>query len=874
MKLRSVLLVCTALVMPTAAGAAPVVAFFGGLAGGGGMFAGAFLSGASLAAYTAGAWLATSALGSLLLNLGISYLLSSKPKSPGIDAARVNTRLPDASRWQLAGTATAGGEVGTFAEYDAAGNLWYIVAHGDAELCGDPVYYLDGIEVVLSDGTDGFVAGDVLTDTFCLRDTGNQYVGVGVRVPIFRLFTVTPSVGNIYGALPAAFTTAFPNLPADFYLAGVCFTIVRATALEMRIYSNAYRWRGSLGLGEPAVSAVANFNRMYDPREVGHDINDPDTWTAGDGNPAIIWAWWRTAPYGRARPMLEINWASVAIAADQCDGTVLDGSGNPIPRYRGGFAFPDNKPRHDCEAEILATMDAFVAYDDEGKAYPVVGIYVAPTLEFNAARDILTAQTQIIDDGETALDGVIVNYISPDHAYTKQPCAPWVNSEYYDGVAEPNYLTVDILGCQNHNQAVRHAKALGRKVGATKRAGLQTTIKGILAKGERGIVLDYDANFSGAFRILSPVEEDPSGAACSFTVAPMRTDDNDLNPGEEGDPPAPTPILDVDASLEVASGVVIVAVAVPLSVGVIGTRFEVAFSPPARVDRTFIFRYAPTGTILYEYFITDMERQFAYSAIVTAGQAYDVSWQTTTAGGLATAWSAVTTVVATATDDPGPLSSVTMTEGLGSLAASARLASRANAAGIKVYRGAVGGGFGAASDISGLIAGAPGTLVARTLGDATRVNLFTNGEFASGTGWTVETDWSIASGVATKVAGAAVRAVFQSPAMVAADVLRVSLNVTAWTAGTVNIRAAGATFNDSASLSAAGRLLSTVTVPASPTTLRIRGGTTFAGSVDNAVAYVETGSCLTQGAFDFWAVAVSLTGALGTPSGPYSLTII
>lgn len=648
MKLRTAMMICTALILPTAAGADPITGLLAGLGflGPGAAAFGGFLSGGFGVGFAVGSFLATTAVGSLLLNIGVSALLAPKVKTPSIDAARVNTRLPDAPRWQLAGTVAAGGEMGPFAEYDSDGHFWFIVAHGDAELCGDPVYILDGIEVVLSDGTDGFTAGDVLTDAFCLNDDNDQYTGSGTKVPTFRLYPITPSVGSVYGALPAAFTAAFTNLPADFYLAGVCFTIVRGRALKLKHYSKAYRWRGGFGLGEPAVSIVGNFNRMYDPREVGHDINDPDTWTASDGNPAIIWAWWRTAPYGRARPMAEINWDEVSAAADQCDATVLDGSGNPIPRYRGGFAFPDNKPRHECEAEILATMDGFVAYDDVGKAYPVVGVYVAPTLEFNATRDILTAQTQIIDDGETALDGVIVNYISPDHAYTKQPCAPWMNDAYYDGVAEPNYLTVDILGCQNHNQAVRHAKALGRKVGATKRAGLQTTLKGILAKGERGIVLDYDANFTGNFRIVSPVEEDPSGMACGFTVVPMQSDDHDLNPGEEGDPPAPTPILDIDNSLEVAAGVVIEAAAVAMSVGTIGIRLEATFDAPARVDRTFIFRYAPTGTTVYEYFLTDMDQLIAYSAIVIEGQAYDISWQTTTAGGLATDWSAITTITA------------------------------------------------------------------------------------------------------------------------------------------------------------------------------------------------------------------------------------
>jgi hypothetical protein len=522
-------LALTLILSPIAASAAPITAFFVNIG-----------VGAAFAAVL------TQTVITIALNVAVSLLF--KPKVAGgtpPQNVQINTRLDTAARWQLGGRVAVGGSAGVFAEKDASGNLWYIIAHGDAEVTGTPTYILDGIPVALSNGADGFTAGDVITNDFCLNTTGANFNGTGTKMPVFRLYTVTPTSIAVSGVKPAAFTTAFPTLPADFNLAGVCYTIVRCMALDAASYRNAMRWRGVLGLGEPSVVIVGKFNRMYDPRNGAHNINDSTTWTAGDGNTAIVWAWWRTTRYGRNRPMAEINWDKVTEQANLCDLTVLNRAGEVTPLYRTGVAFPDDAARQDCEAQILKSADAFVAYDDAGLAYPVVGYYTAPTLTFSAARDIVSAQTEIIDDGEMAVDGVVIYYTDPGLGYTRQPCAIWLNTDYYDGTSAPNIYTEDILTCQDHNQAVRLAKAIGKRVAPTRKASFATTIKGILAKGQRSITLDYDATFQGVYEIASPVEEDPSGIGAGFAVVPLDVDRWYLNGGEEGAPPSATPALSI-----------------------------------------------------------------------------------------------------------------------------------------------------------------------------------------------------------------------------------------------------------------------------------------------------------------------------------------
>ncbi|SDI95672.1 hypothetical protein [Salipiger marinus] len=813
--MRLILLTTTAIITPTLAAADPVSAFIAGFTGSGAAGVAAAtasaIGGLTAVGYALGAFLGQNILGTLLLNVGIAYLLRpDQPEPPRIEQAQVNTRIAQAERYQLGGRVKIGGAAGAFAEYDSGGNFWYVVIHGDAELVGEPQYYLDGIPVELQqydqrigtavdqvfttnlvlsgmlastsreDGdrvlltgqtdarengtyeldatglTDGsgtpffslsrasdmasgasvergllipppsafggfggglsagrwelttdvvvgtddveFVltdpwsdalrAGSVITDEFCWNDDAEIWDNNGEKRLAYHVFTVSPTADQPYGDLPEWFTESFPALPEDFFLAGVCYSIVRCASIRQPALSRMRRFRGPIGIGEPAVQLVANFSRVPDPRVEGVDVSDPSTWLPGDGNPAILWAWWRLNRWGRAQDHTLINWDMVAAAADDCDDILTDRNGDTVPRYRAGVAIPDTQTRHEGEQEILKAMDAFVAYDDQGRAYPVPGKYRAPTLSLTAARDIFTAATQGVDDGEQPMDGVVVNYLSPDHSYTKQPCAPWQNPDFYDPAREPNFLIVDVLACQSHNQAVRLAKAIGGREQARFRAALGTTVKGILAKRERAIDLTYDAVFDGPHEIVGPVEEGADGAACTMAVVPLAPDRWTLNAGEEGAPPAPTPELEIDDGLPDATGVVLTSQAIQTDSGQ-AVRMRAVFDAPARDDLFFRFRYAPTGTFAHEYFTVDMDELQAYSALVADGTTYDVQWKTvTSSGSKGTEWSDIETITVTANaTPPAALVSASATGGTGEADLAWTAANDGNMRAVEIRRG-------------------------------------------------------------------------------------------------------------------------------------------------------------------------------------------
>lgn len=693
MNLKAALL-CSAVLLPSQSHSAVFTALYLGFTGATGIAA-ATAAIAFPTAFAVSSFLGTTVLGGILLNVGVSAAISALTRSsaPKIDAGQANIRLENSARWTAVGRANLGGHAGIFIEYDDDGNLWYIVAHGDMEALGEPSYILDGIEVQLSDGTDGHTAGDVLTDAFCLTPDGTQYEGEGDRSPVWRLYTVTPSPSAIWGAKPTEFTDAFAGvLPDDFYGIGVTYTIIRGRALKNKSRPAAYRWRGALGTGEPAVSLVSDFTRVYDPRDPSQEIGSRSTWKSSNANSALIWAWWRSSEKGRNKGVESIDWDALKVAADKCDATVLNRNGDAVPTYAGGFAFPENKTRWECEQEILATMDAYVSYNDAGQAFLEVGEYSLPEIEF-AGRDIFTAQTQGLDDGEAPLDGVVGEYISPDHGWTTQRCAPWINPEYYSGTTAPNYDVISVLGCQDHNQMVRLCKAHGRRTQAVRKGAFGTTIKGILAKQSRGVIMAYDSDFTGPHQIVSNPEEDKGGALVRFAVVPMAADDWTLNDGEEGAPPQIPDPLTIDTTLEVADSVSIGA-AVVAGAGGASVRLEATFSAPQRIDRMFRFRYRAAAGGSYEYFVTDMDELRAYSAIVADGVEFIVSWQTFTAGGRATIWSderdtpeSATVTAAANTTPPNDLVSFKATGGAGEADLAFATGNDGNVAKVRIYQG-------------------------------------------------------------------------------------------------------------------------------------------------------------------------------------------
>jgi hypothetical protein len=597
--------------------------------GAGNVFVGLVSSGFLATALGAAAF----AVGSIL----IQKVLGSGRDTPTMDAGKVNVRIGEPSRWLNGGRARQGGGV-LFAEFDASGNLWYLVVHSDSIMTGTPSYILDDVPVTL----DG--AGYVTHKDFRLKSNKEKDPATvdGEGDGYVRIWTTTysetvptpPRIAALDGAFPAKWTS-------DHRLVGTTFSVVMMRSLPPEHRYKIYKWRGPVGLGEPAVSIVADWSNVYDPRDETQTLGVRSTYKPSR-NAALIWAWFRTHPYGRNKPESSINWERIAEQADICD-QVVTGIDGTQKRYEAGVGIIDTKRRVDAEIEILLAMDGLIVFDDDGKSWCRAGYWYAPSLSLSRMRDIMAMESVEAQDGESDTQGVIVRYTDPAANYSPQPARAWLNPYYYDPLTTPNFLTVDILACQNHNQAMRLAKAIGLRSQPIHKIGPTVGLRGLRARQERIINLNYDNTFAGDYEIATPVELQGGGIFTGFGAVPVNANRWTLLPGEEQS----QPVLD-----SADSGRVPPAAPSGLAATFVDSEIKATFDAPTRGDVTYDAQYilassyTASDTDPWAPMSVDMANSTAMSPQIVTGAEYLVRARAVSSSGLSSAWTAPVSVLA------------------------------------------------------------------------------------------------------------------------------------------------------------------------------------------------------------------------------------
>jgi hypothetical protein len=571
----------------------------------------------------------TSLIGASVLAVGIFAIQTVLGPRRGTDmeAGKVNVRMGEPRRWLNAGVWRQGGGV-LFAEFDASGNFWFLVVHGDSILTNEMTlqYYLDDMTVTI----DG--SGVVQNKEFRLKSNKEKDPATvdGEGVGYVQIFTTTYTEDNPVAPGIAALTAACPQWTADEHLlAGTTYSVVKMIALPVEHRYKIYRWRGAIGIGEPAISVVGLWSNAYDPRDETQILGDRSTYKP-TRNSALIWAWFRTHRYGRNKPESSINWDRVAEQADICD-QVVTGIAGDQPRYECGIAIPEDKQRIQAEQEILLTMDGQLVFDDDGKCWARAGHWYEPTLTLYRNRDIVGMDSVEAQNGESETQGVIVRYTDPEANYSPQPSAAWINPLYYVEGETPSFLTVDVLACQNHNQAMRIAKGIGYRSQPPYKLAPTVGLRGLRAMGERIFELQYDNTFTGPQEIATNVEVDNSGMFCGFGCVPIDENRWTLLPGEENSKPVSTPGSSPTAP-DGPTGVVLSYTA---------GRIEATFDAPTRSDVNYQFQYLKTADIgggVWLDMAVQMADELAYSGAVPDGDDYTVRWRAITGSGLPSDW--------------------------------------------------------------------------------------------------------------------------------------------------------------------------------------------------------------------------------------------
>lgn len=476
-------------------------------------------------------------------SFAIAYALGLTPRAPSVEDAKTTVKIADAPRWITAGMCRSGGAA-MFGEFDDDGRFWYLIVHSDEILHAPYSYFLDDNKVTL--GADGYVyQKEFRLQTNKDKDPAD-YDGQGKGY--IRIWTTTYSETDPTPPRIAALDAAFPHKwTSDHRLVGTTFSVVCMDALGVENRYKIYRWRGPFGLGEPSINVLGSWANMYDPRDPAQVLGDRTTYKTSS-NSALIWAWFRTHKYGRRKAESSINWDRIAEQADICDQTV-EGIESTQVRYACGTSIVDSKTRADAEKEILLSMDGEIVFDEDGKSWCRAGYWYEPTLSFSRNRDIMAMASVEAQDGESATQGVIVNYMEPDANYTSQPSAAWLNPLYYDPTTTPSFLTVDVLTCQNHNQAMRLAKGIGLRSQPKHKIGPTVNLRGLQARQERIVVINYDNTFAGDYEIAAPVELDATGIMTGFGAVPINSSRWTLLEGEE----QAKPVIATDNTYETVS---------------------------------------------------------------------------------------------------------------------------------------------------------------------------------------------------------------------------------------------------------------------------------------------------------------------------------
>lgn len=554
-----------------------------------------------------------------------SVLGSGGRRSPDMEAGKVNVKIPEPPRWLNAGRSRSGGGA-LFGEFDAQGRWWYLIVHSDEILHSPFSYFLDDEPVSL--GPDGYVT----QKEFRLKTNKDKDPAEtdGEGKGYVRIWTRTYSETDPTPPRIPEFDAAFPQWTADHRLVGTTFSVICMDALEVENRYKIYRWRGPFGLGEPAVSVLGEWANAYDPRDPSQVLGQRPTYKP-TRNAALIWAWFRTHPFGRGKAESSINWQRIGEQATISDQIVTGIEGDQ-PRYEAGVAIVDSKRRVDAEKEILLACDGQIVFDEDGKSWVRVGHWYAPTLAFSRNRDIMAMSSMEAQDGESETQGVIVRYTEPSANYTVQPAAAWINPLYYDPLTTPKFLTVDIQACHNHNQAMRLAKGIGMRSQPRHKIGPTVNLRGLQARHERIVKVNYDNTFAGDYEIATPVELDGAGIFTGFGAVPIDPSRWTLLAGEE----QPKPV--VDGSGGEAAYPAITGENVYLSDGAIRIDFPVI----PRADATYVAEYILTSDITGgendPWMPMSINLTSAVSGLLLEGVGYTVRYRYLTAAGRGPAW--------------------------------------------------------------------------------------------------------------------------------------------------------------------------------------------------------------------------------------------
>ena len=205
----------------------------------------------------------------------------------------------------------------------------------------------------------------------------------------------------------------------------------------------------------PEPTVVVEGALVYDPREVSHDPDDPDTW-AFSTNLALLKLHHITQPWGGRLSFSQVDLDEWATAADVCDEFVTNKAGDSERRYHGGLWFRAESDPSDIADKLSLAGDMVVYEKANGKVGVHAGAFVPPTIRITE-DDIFSITVDANQRRSTTVLAVRGRFTDPDAVYATVDAAiygdPYVSEE--DG---QRTVTIDNEVVQSHNHMQRLQK--------------------------------------------------------------------------------------------------------------------------------------------------------------------------------------------------------------------------------------------------------------------------------------------------------------------------------------------------------------------------------------------------------------------------------
>jgi hypothetical protein len=220
--------------------------------------------------------------------------------------------------------------------------------------------------------------------------------------------------------------------------------------------------------GFPSVSAIVRGKKVYDPTKDSTNggsgsqrADTPSTWAYSD-NPALCAADYLRSELGFGCSSTEIDWPSVAAAANVCDELVpIDAGTGTQKRYTcAGVLSTETERRANLEA-ILDSMVGIAVYS-AGRWSIRAGAYVTPTLDLDEG-DLAGGEISIQAraNRRDLFNAVRGRYRDPAQLYQVTDFPPYASSTYAteDG-GETIYREIDLDMVDDARRAQRIAKLI------------------------------------------------------------------------------------------------------------------------------------------------------------------------------------------------------------------------------------------------------------------------------------------------------------------------------------------------------------------------------------------------------------------------------